>query len=93
MANLETMSARKLAEEIARRKAVWSARLDDTIAAGMGDMRHSDMVEYSKGSSLRSRVVTARNYIAATAALREAEAELDRRKQWHGSDKPIKRRA
>jgi hypothetical protein len=89
--DLETLSARKLQEVIARRNKRWGETLDATIAAGMGDARYSDMVEYAKGSSLLARTRLARDYLNASLDYTAAHDELDARKRYHGSDKPIKR--
>ena len=93
MSDLETLSAKKLYEVIKRREARWSATLDATIAAGLGNARFSDMVEFAKGSTLLGRTKIARDYLNAHRDVQLAYAEMDARKRWHGSDKPIKRRA
>jgi len=92
-ANLETLSAKKLHEVIKRRDARWRETLDATLKAGMCDFTHSQMVEYAKGSSLSYRVNVARDYLGARHDWKVAMDELDRRKAYHGSDKPIPRRA
>lgn len=90
MADLATLSAKKLHEVIARCDARWSEMLDATIRAGMGDYRHSDMVETAKGSSLLSKTSLARDYLNARHDWKVAHDELDRRRTFHGSDRPIK---
>lgn len=91
MSDLAKLSAKKLHEVIARRNAHWTKTLDATIAAGMGEMRYSEIVELAKGSSLVSKVVLARDYLNARHDWKAAMDELDARKAYHGSDKPIKR--
>ena len=91
MSDLEKLSGKKLREVIARRDARWSEVLDRTLAAGMGQMRHSDMVEAAKGSSLSSRAVLAREYLNARHDWKIARDELDRRMDYQGSDKPIRK--
>jgi len=93
MSDLASLSAKKLHAVIARREARWSATLDATIAAGLGQARFSDMVEFAKGSSLLERTKIANDYLNARRDVQMAWDELDARKRWHGSDKPIKRRA
>ena len=91
MNDLETLSAKKLHILIAERDARWKAALDATIAAGMGEMRYSEIVELAKGSKLLHKVQLANDYLNARLDWRNAHDELDRRKDYHGSDKPIKR--
>lgn len=91
MSDLAKLSAKKLHEVIARRNAHWTKTLDATIAAGMGEMRFSDIVDLAKGSSLVSKVVLARDYLNAWRDWKAANDELDARRTYHGSDKPIKR--
>lgn len=93
MSDLETLSAPKLRAVIERCKSRWDEVLDATIAAGMGNLRHADLVELAKGSSLLSKTVLARDYLNARQDWAVAMNELDARKDYHGSDKPIKRRA
>ena len=91
MSDLETLSAKKLHALIVKRDAHWKATLDATIAAGMGEMRFSDIVELAKGSKLLGKVQLANDYLNARLDWRNAHDELDRRKAYHGGDKPIKR--
>lgn len=91
MTDLSTLSAKKLHAVIAARDARWKAVLDATIAAGMGEMRFSDIVDLAKGSKLLTKVQIANDYLNARLDWRNAHDELDRRKDYHGSDKPIKR--
>ena len=90
---LEKLSGPKLRAEIAKRSAEQSRLIDAAIAAGMGEMRHSDIVELAKGSSLLSKVLLAREYLAASEAFHAAHEEMAARKRYHGGDKPIRRRA
>lgn len=90
MADITKLSAKKLHALIAERDAAWTKACDATIAAGMGQMRHSEIVEFAKGSSLIRRVQLSRDYLAARSAWAEAYNEMERRKAYHGSDKPIK---
>lgn len=91
--DLSKLSAKALHAEIHKRDMARCKALDATIRAGMGNMRHADIVELSKGSSLLSRVMLARDYLTTCAAWVEADDELMARKRWHGTDKPICKRA
>jgi len=91
--NLETLSARKLHDLIAKRDARLKETLDATIRAGMGALTYSQVAEIAKGSSLIGHAELARAYISARQEWNAAHIELDRRKAWHGSDKPIRKRA
>lgn len=91
MSDLETLSAKKLHAVIQKRHARWSEVLDATIAAGMGDMRFSDIVELAKGDPLLPKVRLARDYLNARHDWAVANDELDARRRYHGGDKPIKR--
>ena len=92
MLNLETLSAKKLHETIKRLDARWSETLDATIKAGMGNFTHTQMVECAGKSSLITRACLARDYLNARRDWVAAQAELDRRKAYHGSDRPIPRK-
>jgi hypothetical protein len=91
MSDLAKLSAKKLHAVIAKRDAHWKATLDATIAAGMGQMRYSEIVELAKGSRLLRKVQLANDYLNARHDWKVAIDELDARKDYHGSDKPIKR--
>lgn len=93
MSDLETLSAKKLHEVIARRDKRLRETLDATIAAGMGSLRYSEVVDLAKGSSLLSKTKIALDYLNARRDWQVACDELDSRKRWGGTDKPIKRRA
>ena len=93
MSDLATLSGPNLQALLERRNTHWKATLDRTIAAGMGEMRFSDIVELAKGSALLSRTQLALDYLNARRDWKVAQDELDARRDYHGSDKPIKRRA
>lgn len=93
MSDLATLSAPKLRAVIAKRDARWREMLDATLRAGMNDLRHSDLVELAKGSSLSGKTLIARDYLNARHDWKVAMDELDARKEFHGSDRPIKRKA
>lgn len=91
--DLAKLSEKKLVEESKRREAVYNASIDAAISAGLGEVRHSDMAEIAAGTSLLHRVLVARDYLAAWEAQKAIWAEIDARKVYHGSLKPIKRPA
>ena len=91
MSDLEKLSAKKLHAVIATRNLRWKEILDATIAHGMGSLRHSDIVELAKGSSLLLKVKLAQDYLNARRDWVLANNELDCRRAYHGGDKPIKR--
>mgnify|MGYP001602931663 CR=1 FL=1 len=91
MTAIEKLSGPKLHALIAKRDAACSAALDATIAAGMGMMKHSDIVALSTGSELVEKVRLAREYLMTRAEWANAHDELDARRRYQGSDKPIKR--
>lgn len=90
MSDLAKLSAKKLHALIAMRDERWKSTLDATIRAGMGEMRYSEIVELAKGSKLLHKVQLANDYLNARLDWRNAHDELDRRKAYHGGDKPIK---
>lgn len=91
MTDLTKLSAKKLHELIAKRDTARGAALDATIAAGMGMMKHSDIVALAAGDALLENVRIAREYLSTRATWLEAVEELDSRRTYHGGDKPIKR--
>lgn len=91
MKDLTKISGPRLEAEIKRATTVRNMILDATIAAGMGEMRHSEIVELAKGSSLLSKVNLARRYVEACTEFHAAHEEMDARKRYHGGTKPIKR--
>lgn len=87
-ANLPTLSAAKLLAELERRDAAHGALLDETIAAGYGDTRHNEIARLARAEGWPLLV----EYMAAYDALSAVRNELDSRRRWHGSDRPIKPR-
>lgn len=88
--NLQTLSAAKIESELAKRDAAHSIMLDRTIAAGMGQMRHTEIMELAKGDTLLSKVRLAKEYLASCDARRAVWDEIERREKYHGSRKPIR---
>lgn len=93
MPDLSTLSAKKLREVIARRNARWGEMLDATLRAGLGSATHAQMVELARGSALLPKTQIARDYLNARHDWKVAMDELDARRDYHGSDKPIRRSA
>lgn len=93
MPDLETLSAKKLHDVVAKRCARWGELLKATIDAGLGQARFTDMVELARGSSLLFKTKLAQDYLNARRDYDVALTELDRRKRYHGGDKPIKKSA
>lgn len=90
MVDLTKLSGPKLHALIAKRDAKRVTALDAAIAAGMGMMRHSEIVELSTQNALLEKPRLAREYLLTRANWLEAVEELDARKRYHGGDKPIK---
>lgn len=84
--NLPALSAAKLLAEIAKRDETHSSLLNETIAAGYGDTKHNDIAILASTKAFPLLV----EYMVAFDELREARAELELRRRWHGSDRPIK---
>lgn len=89
MANLETMSAKKLDAEIAKRQAKDYEWLTILINEGFGDYTGNHLDAMVWASEAPTVVIEARK---ASHAYHEALNEQDRRRRYHGSDKPIKKR-
>jgi hypothetical protein len=86
--DLERMSGPKLMALHERRGAVVSDLTRELIAAGFGQERGSETRERAKaGDPLAQRWVEAQDSVQAIYD------ELDARRRYHGSNKPIKRRA
>lgn len=88
MANLEKMSANRLALEIEKLSARDSALLNALIVAGYGNTTGNELDAMVKAGNAPKLVIDARK---ASHAYLEAVNEQDRRRRWHGSEKPIKR--
>lgn len=91
MIDLPKLSASKLLAEIDARSADHSASVDTMIRLGYGHCTGSEIREFAKESSLLTRTLLARQWVATKDALQAAYAEQDARRRYHGSDKPIKR--
>lgn len=88
MPNLEKLSANKLAAEIEKRRQANSIGLKALIAAGYGNLTGSELDSMVEDGTASQLVIDARK---ASLAYAESLWELDARRRYHGSDKPIKR--
>lgn len=87
MVDLAKMSANRLALEIDKRGARDSALLNALIAGGYGNTTSNELDAMVRDGKAPKLVIEARK---ASHAYLEAVNEQDRRKRWHGTDKPIK---
>lgn len=88
MANLTNVSENMLRAMYAKRDDEWSASLERVIALGYGDVRFSDMEALAREGD-----IVAVAHIGVWHKLKEVTNEMDRRERWHGSLKPIRKRA
>jgi hypothetical protein len=88
MPNLETLSANKLALEIDKRDKRHSAALRAVIDAGYGNHTGNQLSALYEAGKADSVVI---ENVTASRAYMEAINEQDRRRRYHGSDKPIKK--
>lgn len=89
MANLETMSANRLQIEIDKRGAKDREYLDLLIANGYGDTTGNTLDAMVRANNAPQLVIKARE---SSRAYHEALDEQDRRRRYHGSEKPIKKK-
>lgn len=87
--DITRLSARKLEELYAKRQATCSANCKALINAGRGMERGNEI--YAKGKALDADPLSL-EYAHCTDAVRIVIDEMNARKHWHGSLKPIKRR-
>lgn len=81
--SLPTLTAGQLAKAIAKADALSSALCSEMIAAGRGYEKSSETRAKSDPLAVRCN--------AASRAMADLMAERDSRRQWHGSDRPIRR--
>lgn len=91
MVDLSTVPARKLLATIEKRAARVSVNTTALINAGYGSMRGSDIRE--RANDLACGEPLFREYVDAMDSVQEAYAEQAARRRYHGTDRPIKRRA
>lgn len=85
MADLSKLSEAKLQALYAKRNAAHSANIKALIAVGRGMERPNEISLKTDPLSLE--------YVRLNTAFYEVVAEMDARKRWHGSLKPIMRAA
>jgi hypothetical protein len=85
--DITKLSGPKLHALIAKRQAARDTALDATIAAGMGMMKHMDIVALSTAGN-----EIAIEYLLTRTELMNVLDELYNRKRYHGGDKPIKQK-
>lgn len=89
MADITTLSARKLEALYDKRQAACSLNCTALINAGRGMERGNEI--YAKGVAGADPLSV--EYVALSNAVQLVIAEMDARKRYHGSLAPIKRRA
>ena len=88
MADLAKLSARQLEALYAKRQAACSANCTALINAGRGMEKGNEI--YAKGKACVD--ILSVEYVACTDAVQLVIAEMESRKRWHGSLKPIRRK-
>ena len=88
MADLTNVSENMLRTMYDKRGDEWGASLDRVIALGYGDVRFSDMEALARDGD-----AVAVAHLAVWRKLKDVTDEMERRKRWHGSLKPIRKRA
>ena len=93
--NIETLSERKLEDLYNKRFRDDAAQSQVCIAAGMGNWTPRQRDEALRGQSPATdeQLSICRDWLASSVAFMEVCDERARRKQYHGSYKPIRRAA
>jgi hypothetical protein len=86
--DITKLSAAKLQALYDRRQAVSSVNCTALINAGRGMERGGEI--YAKGVARADPLSI--EYVECTDAVQEAIAEMDARRRWHGTLRPIKRK-
>ena len=86
--NIEKLSGPKLEALLAAREATHSGIIDELIAAGYGSVTSGELRSMAKNDP-SNRLIA--RYVSAADACNDAYEELQRRKRWHGGNKPIRR--
>lgn len=93
MPDLTKLSGPKLEALIEARREIDLAACKRCIALGLGQWRYSDMRDALDGKRVDCdypQLAAMRRNVEASAALREALDEMDARKRYHGSNRPIR---
>lgn len=88
MANLTNVSENMLRAMYDKRGDEWTDSLDQVIALGYGDVTFSDMEALARDGN-----ADAIAHMSVWRKLKEITDEMDARQRWHGSMKPIRKRA
>ena len=88
MVDFSNVSENMLRTMYDKRGDEWGASLDRVIALGYGDVRFSDMEALARDGD-----AVAVAHLAVWRKLKDVTDEMERRKRWHGSLKPIRKRA
>lgn len=88
MVNLTNVSENLLRAMYDKRGDEWTDSLDQVIALGYGDVTFSDMEALARDGN-----ADAIAHMSVWRKLKEVTDEMDARQRWHGSMKPIRKRA
>ena len=88
MANLTNVSENLLRAMYDKRGDEWTDSLDQVIALGYGDVTFRDMEARARDGN-----GDAIAHMSVWRKLKEVTDEMDARQRWHGSMKPIRKRA
>jgi hypothetical protein len=88
MVDLSNVSQNMLRAMYDKRGDEWTDSLDQVIALGFGSVRFSDMEALARQGN-----AVAVAHLNVWRKLKEVTDEMDARQRWHGSMKPIRKRA
>ena len=88
MANLTNVSENMLRAMYEKRGDEWTDSLDHVIALGYRNVTFSDMEALARDGN-----ADAIAHMSVWRKLKEVTDEMDARQRWHGSNKPIRKRA
>lgn len=88
MVDFSNVSENMLRAMYDKRGNEWGASLDRVIALGYGDVTFSDMEALARQGD-----AVAVAHLNVWRKLKEVTNEMDARQRWHGSLKPIRKRA
>lgn len=88
MANLTNVSENLLRAMYDKRGDEWTDSLGRVIAIGYGDVTFRDMEALARNGN-----ADAIAHMSVWRKLKEVTDEMDARQRWHGSNKPIRKRA
>ena len=88
MVDFSNVSENMLRAMYDKRGDEWGASLDRVIALGYGDVTFSDMEALARQGD-----AVAAAHLCVWRKLKDVTNEMDVRQRWHGSLKPIRKRA